>query len=234
MDLEALSKRFFVRALETEDVDIIYDLCSKNKLFYEFHQPFVTRESILDDRNALPPGKSKEDKAYIGLFDGDTLVAVMDLILGYPTEEIVWIGFFMMDTAYQNQGIGTQIIQEAVEAMKNGDADVVQMRDQYNERRRYLLHRLKNMGLKCFEPFGAFYIFPSIKEFGMTSDEFANRLLFEQKLAVVPGTAFGASGEGFVRISYAYSVEKLKAGLGYDPIVNKIGEGYKIGGGGKA
>ena len=119
MDLEALSKRFFVRALETEDVDIIYDLCSKNKLFYEFHQPFVTRESILDDRNALPPGKSKEDKAYIGLFDGDTLVAVMDLILGYPTGEIVWIGFFMMDTAYQNQGIGTQIIQEAVEAMKN-------------------------------------------------------------------------------------------------------------------
>ena len=119
MDLEALSKRFFVRALETEDVDIIYDLCSKNKLFYEFHQPFVTRESILDDRNALPPGKSKEDKAYIGLFDGDTLVAVMDLILGYPTEEIVWIGFFMMDTAYQNQGIGTQIIQEAVEAMRN-------------------------------------------------------------------------------------------------------------------
>ena len=106
MDLEALSKRFFVRALETEDVDIIYDLCSKNKLFYEFHQPFVTRESILDDRNALPPGKSKEDKAYIGLFDGDMLVAVMDL-------------FFMMDTAYQNQGIGTQIIQEAVEAMKN-------------------------------------------------------------------------------------------------------------------
>ena len=68
MDLEALSKHFFVRALETEDVDIIYDLCSKNKLFYEFHQPFVTRESILDDRNALPPGKSKEDKAYIGLF----------------------------------------------------------------------------------------------------------------------------------------------------------------------
>ena len=82
MELEALSKRFFVRALETEDVDIIYDLCSKNKLFYEFHQPFVTRESILDDRNALPPGKSKEDKTYIGLFDGDTLVAVMDLIYG--------------------------------------------------------------------------------------------------------------------------------------------------------
>ncbi len=124
---------FFVRALETEDVDIIYDLCSKNKLFYEFHQPFVTRESILDDRNALPPGKSKEDKAYIGLFDGDTLVAVMDLILGYPTEEIVWIGFFMMDTAYQNQGIGTQIIQEAVEAMKNAGYREIRLGVDYGE-----------------------------------------------------------------------------------------------------
>ena len=75
---------------------------------------------------------------------------------------------------------------------------------------RWLRHTTRE---ECFEPYGAFYVFPSIKKFGMTSDEFANRLLFEQKLAVVPGTAFGASGEGFVRISYAYSVEKLKAGL---------------------
>ena len=103
----------------------------------------------------------------------------------------------------------------AVEAMKNGDADVVQMRDQYNERRRYLLHRLKNMGLKCFEPFGAFYIFPSIKEFGMTSDEFANQLLKEEKVAVVPGSAFGDCGEGYIRISYAYSLEDLKNALAH-------------------
>ncbi len=101
----------------------------------------------------------------------------------------------------------------AVEAMRNGDSDVVQMREEYNGRRRYLLHRLREMGLDCFEPFGAFYMFPCIKEFGMTSDEFANALLKAKKVAVVPGTAFGDSGEGFVRISYAYSLEDLKAAL---------------------
>ena len=102
----------------------------------------------------------------------------------------------------------------AVEALKNGDEDVVMMREEYNQRRRYLLHRFKEMGLECFEPFGAFYMFPSIKEFGMTSDEFANELLKSQKVAVVPGTAFGECGEGFLRISYAYSVEDLKEALG--------------------
>ena len=101
----------------------------------------------------------------------------------------------------------------AVEALKNGDADVEMMREQYNQRRRYLLHRFKEMGLDCFEPFGAFYAFPCIKEFGMTSDEFANQLLKSKKVAVVPGTAFGASGEGFVRISYAYSIDNLRSAL---------------------
>lgn len=123
----------------------------------------------------------------------------------------------------------------AVEAMKNGDADVVQMRDQYNERRRYLLHRLKNMGLKCFEPFGAFYIFPSIKEFGMTSDEFATELLNSKKVAVVPGTAFGKSGEGFVRISYAYSIDDLKTALGrIEEFVNELRKKEKVHDNGRA
>ena len=123
----------------------------------------------------------------------------------------------------------------AVEAMKNGDADVVRMRDQYNERRRYLLHRLKNMGLKCFEPFGAFYIFPSIKEFGMTSDEFATELLNSKKVAVVPGTAFGKSGEGFVRISYAYSIEDLKTALGrIEEFVNELRQKEKVHDNGRA
>ena len=103
----------------------------------------------------------------------------------------------------------------AVEAMKNGDADVVQMRDQYNERRRYLLHRLKNMGLKCFEPFGAFYIFPSIKEFGMTSDEFATELLNSKKVAVVPGTAFGKSGEGLAPAGGGNNKQALYNGCHY-------------------
>lgn len=101
----------------------------------------------------------------------------------------------------------------AIEALKNGDSDVSIMRESYNERRRYLLKALRDMGFECFEPFGAFYVFPSIKKFGMTSDEFANRLLSEEKLAVVPGTAFGDSGEGFLRISYAYSIEELKTAL---------------------
>ena len=98
----------------------------------------------------------------------------------------------------------------AVEALKNGDEDVAMMRESYNQRRRFLLNAFKEMGLDCFEPFGAFYVFPCIKEFGMTSDDFAMRLLNEEKIAVVPGTAFGDSGEGFLRISYAYSIEKLK------------------------
>ncbi len=102
----------------------------------------------------------------------------------------------------------------AVEALKNGDEDVKQMREAYNQRRRYLMHAFKEMGLPCFEPYGAFYVFPCIKEFGMTSDEFANRFLEEEKVAVVPGTAFGDSGEGFLRISYAYSLEDLKVSIG--------------------
>lgn len=98
----------------------------------------------------------------------------------------------------------------AVEALRNCQDDVDQMREEYDHRRRYLMDRFRSMKLQCFEPFGAFYIFPSIREFGMTSDEFATRLLKTKKVAVVPGTAFGDCGEGFIRISYAYSLENLK------------------------
>ena len=98
----------------------------------------------------------------------------------------------------------------AVDALKNGDKDVEEMRISYNQRRRFLVHTFRKMGLKCFEPFGAFYVFPSIKELGMTSDEFAMELLNREKVAVVPGTAFGECGEGFLRISYAYSLDELK------------------------
>ncbi len=102
----------------------------------------------------------------------------------------------------------------AIDALKNGDGDVAMMRDSYNQRRRFLVNAFKEMGLECFEPFGAFYMFPCVKQFGMTSDEFASKLLHEEKLAVVPGNAFGDSGEGFLRISYAYSLEKLKVAMG--------------------
>ena len=102
----------------------------------------------------------------------------------------------------------------AVEAMNNGEEDVQMMRTSYNQRRRFVLEKFKEMGLPCFEPEGAFYLFPCIKEFGMTSDEFATRFLQEEKVAVVPGTAFGDCGEGFLRISYAYSIDELKLALG--------------------
>ncbi len=102
----------------------------------------------------------------------------------------------------------------AVEALKNGDEDVQMMRQSYNERRRFVVHSLHEMGLPCFEPLGAFYVFPCIKEFGLSSEEFAERLLREEKVAIVPGTAFGDCGEGYLRISYAYSIDNLRIALG--------------------
>ena len=102
----------------------------------------------------------------------------------------------------------------AIVALRDCYSEVEKMREAYNQRRRFLLHSFEQMGLPCFEPFGAFYVFPCIKEFGMTSEEFATRLLEEERVAVVPGDAFGESGEGFIRISYAYSLEALKIAIG--------------------
>ena len=101
----------------------------------------------------------------------------------------------------------------AVEALRHGEDDVKMMRESYNQRRRFVLHMLAEMGIPCFEPLGAFYLFPCIKEFGLSSEEFANKLLEEEKVAIVPGTAFGDSGEGFLRISYAYSIDNLRKAL---------------------
>ena len=101
----------------------------------------------------------------------------------------------------------------AVEALKNGNEDVAMMREAYNERRRFLINAFKEMRLACFEPYGAFYVFPCVKEFGMTSEEFATKFLEEEKVAAVPGSAFGKSGEGFLRISYAYSIENLREAM---------------------
>ncbi len=111
----------------------------------------------------------------------------------------------------------------AVEALKHGDKDVEEMRQSYNQRRRFLMDAFRKMNLECFEPYGAFYVFPCIKEFGMTSEEFATKFLQEEKVAVVPGTAFGECGEGFLRISYAYSLESLKLAIGrLEKFVNRL------------
>lgn len=113
----------------------------------------------------------------------------------------------------------------AVEALRNGDEDVQRMRESYDERRRYVLHALSEMGIPCFEPEGAFYVFPCIRQFGMSSEEFSVRLLQEEKVAIVPGTAFGGCGEGYLRISYAYSIDDLKKALGrLQNFVQRLGQ----------
>lgn len=115
MELSKLSAKYKVRRLDKEDVDIIYNMSYPNVIFYQYHPPVVTEESILMDMEALPPGKSEEDKLYLGFFEKETLVAVMDLILKYPEEKTAYIGLFMTDIKYQNKGIGSHIIEEVAE-----------------------------------------------------------------------------------------------------------------------
>lgn len=110
MDVSRLSSRYLVRRLGENDIEDIFALCRKNELYYKYCPPFVTRQSIADDMKALPPKKKASDKYYLGYYDGDKLIAVMDLIMGYPDEKTAFIGFFMTDTSVQNAGIGSQII----------------------------------------------------------------------------------------------------------------------------
>ena len=118
MNIKLLSNTFYVRRLSIEDADLIYNLSCKNKIFYQFHPPFVTRESIQEDIRALPDGKDYNDKYYIGFFEKETLVAIMDLILDYPTKDTAFIGLFMMDFEYQNKNIGSKIISECAKYLK--------------------------------------------------------------------------------------------------------------------
>ena len=133
--------------------------------------------------------------------------------LGYACGPAVIIEQMLKIHQYAIMCAPTNSQYAAIEGLKNCDDEVEEMRQAYNQRRRFLVHEFNKMGLQCFEPFGAFYIFPSIQEFGMTSEEFANAFLQEEKVAVVPGTAFGKCGERFLRISYAYSLEDLKIAL---------------------
>ena len=107
MNIQLLSSKYTVRYLTFDDVDIIYNLSAKNKLFYKYHPPFVSRKSILEDMDALPPGKEAKDKFYIGFFDKENLAAVMDLILDYPKEKVAFLGLFMKEQEYQGKGVGT-------------------------------------------------------------------------------------------------------------------------------
>lgn len=118
LDVSLLSEKFRVRKLDLKDVDIVYDMSSENGIFYKYHPPFVTKESILEDMEALPPNKNYDDKYYIGFFENDSLVAIMDLILGYPTEETAFIGLFMTNVHYQKKGVGSNIVADVCDYLK--------------------------------------------------------------------------------------------------------------------
>lgn len=199
--------------MERKDLEAIAEVIKKHDLFvlsdeiyaeltYLEGQDHVTIASLpgMRERTVLINGFSK---AY----------AMTGWRLGYACAPKVILEQMLKIHQYAIMCAPTTSQYAAVEAVRSGDADVAGMREEYNGRRRYLMHRFHEMNLKCFEPFGAFYTFPCIQEFGMTSEEFATRMLQEEKVVVVPGTAFGDCGEGFLRISYAYSLESLKEAL---------------------
>lgn len=198
--------------MEKKDLEDIADIILEHDLFVLTDE--IYSELTYLDRHisiASLPGM-RERTVYINGFSKSH--AMTGWRLGYACGPEVIIREMLKIHQFAIMCAPTTSQYAAVEAMKNGDESVAGMREEYNGRRRYLLHRFKEMGLKCFEPYGAFYVFPCIKEFGMTSEEFATKLLEEEKVAVVPGTAFGACGEGFLRISYAYSLENLKLAVG--------------------
>lgn len=198
--------------MEREDLEAITDIIIKNDLYVlsdEIYgeltytgKPHVSIASLpgMKERTVVVNGFSK---AY----------AMTGWRLGYACGPQEILAQMTKIHQYAIMCAPTTSQYAAAEALKNGDGDVSMMRESYNERRRFVLHMLKEMGIPCFEPMGAFYVFPCIKEFGMPSEEFAARLLEEEKVAIVPGTAFGDSGEGFLRISYAYSIDNLRKAL---------------------
>ena len=127
MEIENLSKAFSVRKLNRDDVEAVYALSVGNPIFYEYHPPFVTRESIWEDMEVLPPGKGYADKFYIGFFDGENLVAVMDLIRDFPQEKVAFIGLFMVDARYQGKGTGSRIIEECGACLRESGFQTIQL-----------------------------------------------------------------------------------------------------------
>lgn len=195
-DLEGIAN-----IIEEHDLFVISDEIYAELTYGEEEHVTITSLPGMKERTVLISGFSK---AY----------AMTGWRLGYACAPEVILSQMVKIHQYAIMCAPTTSQYAAIEALRNGDEDVAHMRESYDQRRRYLIHAFKEMGLECFEPFGAFYMFPSIKRFGMTSEEFATRLLQEEKVAVVPGTAFGDCGEGFLRISYAYSLKNLKEALG--------------------
>ena len=199
--------------MEKKDLEAIAEVIEKYDL-YVLSDEIYSELTYLEDQNhvsiASLPGMRERTILINGFSKSHSMTGWR---LGYACGPQVILEQMLKIHQFAIMCAPTTSQYAAVEAMRNGDEDVAMMRAEYNIRRKYLLRRFEAMGLECFEPFGAFYVFPCIKEFGMTSDEFATALLNAKRVVVVPGTAFGNSGEGFVRISYAYSLESLKAAL---------------------
>ena len=193
-DLEAIAK-----VIEKYDLYVLSDEIYAELTYLEKHVSIASLPGM-KERTILISGFSKSH-------------AMTGWRLGYACGPAVIIKQMLKIHQFAIMCAPTTSQYAAVEALRNGDDDVAYMTEAYNQRRRYLLHELRRIGMDCFEARGAFYVFPSIKKYGMTSEEFATRLLEEQKVAVVPGSAFGTSGEGYIRISYAYSLESLKKAL---------------------
>lgn len=197
--------------MEMKDLEAIADVIIDNDIFVltdEIYSELTYTEKHVSI--ASLPGM-RERTIYINGFSKSH--AMTGWRLGYACGPEVILSQMLKIHQFAIMCAPTTSQYAAVEALRNCDEDVAKMREEYNQRRRFLMHRFKEMGLECFEPFGAFYVFPCIKEFGMTSEAFAFKLLEEEKVAVVPGTAFGDCGEGFLRISYAYSLESLKIAM---------------------
>ena len=201
-DLEAIAK-----VIEEHDLYVISDEIYSELTYAEEHVSIASLPGM-QERTVLINGFSK---AY----------AMTGWRLGYAAAPEAILGQMTKIHQYAIMCAPTTSQYAAVEALRKGDREVAAMKESYDQRRRFLLEEFKRIGLDCFTPYGAFYAFPSIKKFGMSSEEFAERLLKEQKVAVVPGTAFGDCGEGFLRISYAYSIDDLRVALG------RIGEFIK-------
>ncbi|MBO6215773.1 MAG: aminotransferase class I/II-fold pyridoxal phosphate-dependent enzyme [Lachnospiraceae bacterium] len=207
--------------MERKDLEEIARVVIEKDL-YVISDEIYSELTYLDERHtsiAELPGM-KERTIYINGFS--KAYAMTGWRLGYACAPAKIISQMLKIHQFAIMCAPTTSQYAAIEALRHCDSEVSAMREEYDGRRRYLLDRFKKMGLKCFEPYGAFYVFPSIKEFGLTSDEFATRFLMEHKVAVVPGTAFGDCGEGFLRISYAYSIDNLREAL--DRLETFIGE----------
>lgn len=197
--------------MEKKDLEAIADVVKKHDL-YVISDEIYSELTYLDCHTTIASLPDMKERTI--LINGfSKAYAMTGWRLGYACGPKTILEQMLKIHQYAIMCAPTTSQYAAVDALRCGDEDVAKMREEYNGRRRYLLTRFREMGLPCFEPFGAFYVFPCIREFGMTSDEFATRLLSEQKIAVVPGTAFGKCGEGFVRISYAYSLDALKKAL---------------------